>query len=83
MSMEKPDGNSRAQIRVDSYGAGHVSVANYLGEKQDASAELKVNEYGGTLNVFGKVDNESRVVVGINEYGNGVVSTWDKKGYRQ
>ena len=79
----KADGNSRAQIRVDSNGAGHVSVANFLGENQDTSAELKVNEYGGTLNIFGKVDNESRVVIGINEYGNAVVSTWDKNGYRQ
>ena len=44
---------------------------------------MNVDEHGGQVDVFGKVDNKTRVVVGINEYGNGAVSTWDKNGYRQ
>ena len=47
-----------------------------------ASVQLDVNEHGGRVWVFGKGSNEARVVIGVNEYGNGAVSTWDKNGYR-
>jgi len=62
---------------------GLIDVNRYDHGKKISRAELLTDKNGGRLNVFGKVDNESRVVVGINEYGNGVVSTWDKNGYRQ
>ena len=43
---------------------------------------LGATEYGGRVDVFNK-QGKSRAVVGVNEYGNGAVSTWDKNGYRQ
>ena len=43
---------------------------------------LSVNEHGGRVSVRGKGNNETRAVMGFNEYGNGGVSTWDKNGYR-
>lgn len=46
------------------------------------TAQMIVNEYGGSVSVFGKGSNESRAGMGVNEYGNGFVSTWDKNGYR-
>ena len=36
----------------------------------------------GLFNVYGKGNTDSRAVMGVNEYGNGVVSTWDKNGDR-
>lgn len=43
---------------------------------------LYTDEHGGSVSVYGKGSNESRAVMGVNEYGNGMVSTWDKNGYR-
>ena len=42
---------------------------------------LDITEHGGRVHLQGK--GEGKVVVAINEYGNGAVSTWDKNGYRQ
>lgn len=75
---------SLAFIGVTDDGKSGVIIANrYDHGKEIGSAELKANKNGGRLDVFGKVDNKSRAAVSINEYGNGVVSTWDKNGYRQ
>lgn len=63
--------------------SGRTSVYRYEHGKQIGAAELYNDEYGGELAIFGKTDSNSRVVIGINEYGNGGVSTWDKNGYRQ
>jgi len=57
-------------------------VKNFIGENRGESAQLKVDESGGRLDVFGKADDKSSATVAINEYGNGVVNTWDKNGYR-
>ena len=42
-------------------------------------AKLHINEWGGRLQLNGK--GEGAVLLGINEYGYGVVSTYDKNGY--
>lgn len=63
--------------------SGLISVKRYDHGKQIGAAQLKANQYGGLLSIYGKTDNESRVTVGMNEYGNGAISTWDKNGYRQ
>ena len=63
--------------------SGLISVNRYEHGKDIGSAQLSANKNGGRLSIYGKTDHSSRVVVGINEYGNGVVSTWDKNGYRQ
>ena len=33
--------------------------------------------------VFGNGSSKGKAVMGINRYGNGAVSTWDKNEYRQ
>ena len=38
-----------------------------------SSALLSLSEKKGEL----------RALMGVNEYGNGVVATWDRNGYRQ
>ena len=76
--------NSLVSISVTDDGeSGLISVKRYDHGKEIGSAQLKANENGGRLDVYGKVDNKSRAAVSINEYGNGAVSTWDKNGYRQ
>ena len=58
---------------------GLVRVVN----KDDAGeARLGINEHGGNVAVYGKGSNKSRAIITVNEYGNGVVSTWDKNDYR-
>ena len=76
--------NNLASIAVTDDGdSGMISVYRYDRGKQIGVAQLTANKNGGRLDVFGKVDDKSRAAVSINEYGNGVVSTWDKNGYRQ
>ena len=63
--------------------SGLISVYRYDRGMKTGAAQLTANKNGGRLDVFGKADDTSRAAVSINEYGNGVVSTWDKNGYRQ
>ena len=56
-----------------------VSVSD---ERDSRRAALTIDEHGGLVTVFGKGNGGSRVTIGVNEYGNGAVSTWDKNGYR-
>ena len=64
-----------------------LGIAEHGGEvrvwgkgKHTGSAELSMTEHGGRVQVWGK--GSSTAVMGINEYGNRAVSTWDKHGYR-
>ena len=45
-------------------------------------ARMEIDEDGGSVYVHGKGNSVRRAVMGVNEYGNGAVSTWDKNGYR-
>ena len=45
------------------------------------AVSIQLDEHGGYVQVKGK--GEGAAVMGINEYGNGAMSTWDKNGYRQ
>ena len=73
-----------ASIRLSAYGErGLVSVERFDDWNTLGGVHLSVNENGGLLDVLGKTDNKSRATVGINEYGNGAVSTWGKNGDRQ
>ena len=73
------DGRSNVGLSVNEDG-GFVGV--YSNDKNEKSGvALGVTEHGGRVNVFGK--GKGQAVMGINEYGNGAVSTWDKNGYRQ
>ena len=61
-------------------GAGFVRMSDKAFKEQ---AVISTDEYGGWVSVFGKGDSElSRASMGVNEYGNGGVGTWDKNGYR-
>ena len=50
--------------------------------KVSGRAEIKTDEHGGRFDVYNN-QGKSRAAMGINEFGNGAVSTWDKNGYRQ
>ena len=52
---------------------GSVTVWGYKRPTNLPSAMLNLHEKKGEL----------RALMGVNEYGNGVVATWDKNGYRQ
>ena len=52
------------------------------GKDGERSAQMGINEDGGHVGVHGRGNSYSRVQMGVNEYGNGAVSTWDKNGYR-
>ena len=52
---------------------GSVTVWGYKRPTGVPSALLSLHEKKGEL----------RALMGVNEYGNGVVATWDKNGYRQ
>ena len=41
------------------------------------AVELSITEHGGNVAVFGKGNDKTRAVMAVNEYGNGVVNTWD------
>ena len=70
-------GESQASLGIGEHG-GHVTIYGKGGESQ---ASLGINEHGGYVQV--KAKGKGAAVMGINEYGNGAVSSWDKNGYRQ
>ena len=70
--------NPGVRIIVDEHG-GAVGV---FGRDTNNSALMDVHEHGGRFGVFGRGSSKSRASMGVNEYGNGAVSTWDKNGYR-
>ena len=53
---------------------GEVTV---FGKDGKSRVSLGVTEHGGRVQVKGK--DEGAAAMGINEFGNGAVSTWDKK----
>ena len=46
------------------------------------AVSLSIDENGGRVDVYDDL-GKNRAVMGVNQYGNGTVSTWDKNGYRQ
>ena len=50
-------------------------------DPSNPQVRLYINDHGGSVVLSGK--SEGKAFMGINEYGNGSVSTWDKNGYRQ
>ena len=60
-------------------GSGYVSVYQFNG---NTGVLVSVDEYGGQVGVFGDGNSKTRAVMGVNEYGNGAIGTWDKNGYR-
>ena len=68
---------THAAIGITEHG-GKVHVYD---EHSGKAAQMFTTEHGGRVKVVNKEGN-TRAAIGINEYGNGAVSTWDKNGYR-
>ena len=56
-----------------------LTICNKQGEEV---VMLHSTEYGGRVDVLNN-QAKPRATMGVNEYGNGAVSTWDRNGYRQ
>ena len=59
----------------------HGGIVGVSG-KVSGGAEIKTDEHGGRFDVYNN-QGKPRAAMGINEFGNGAVSTWDENGYRQ
>ena len=46
------------------------------------NASVGVEEHGGLVEVWSK-DEKPKAALGVDGYGNGAISTWDKNGDRQ
>ena len=62
--------------------SGRIGVTVH-GDDEEPRVTMQNTEQGGRIDVYGKTDDVARVSLGINEYGHGAVSTWEKNGYRQ
>ena len=76
------DGKEGSAQMVINDNGGSVAVRGKDGEGKRVMAKMAINDNGGSVAVHGKGNTDSRAVMGVNEYGNGAVSTWDKNGYR-
>ena len=74
------DGGGKAGMGITEYG-GSVLV---LGKDGGGSAGMIIDGNGGSVSVLGKgnTDMRMRALMGVNQYGNGAINTWDKNGYR-
>ena len=74
-------------INLDNLGSSRVftTLGSYGVETSDlgsnSAARFGIDEYGGYLQVKGR--SKGYAIMGINEKGNGAMSTYDKNGYRQ
>ena len=59
---------------------GEITI---FGNDEKAKVVLRVNTDGGQLKVWSNDGRKPKVIMGINKYGNGDVSTWNKNGYLQ
>ena len=74
-----------AQMHITTHG-GSVEVYGHektAGTQIQASALMHITEDGGRVAVDSNGDSEGKAAMEVNRYGNGVVGTWDKNGYRQ
>ncbi len=72
-------------VGIGSKDKGFLTMASHFitfgGKESKPVIRLSIDERGGHVSVYGK--GKGQAAMGINEYGNGVVSTWDKNGNRQ
>ena len=54
-------------------------IVSLKGKDGERGAQMSIDEYGGLVSVYGRGNSYSRAQMGVNEYGNGSVGTWDKK----
>lgn len=72
------DGNAVATLT--SYERG--GLVRVRGKDGADRADMKAGKFGGLVNVYGN-DGERRSAMGVNQYGNGAVTTWDKRGEKR
>ena len=74
---------TEARMTTDEQG-GRVEVLGIagFGEARKTTAAMFTGEHGGRVDV-GNNQGKKRATMGVNAYGDGAVSTWDKNGYRQ
>ena len=80
MFINRADGE--IGVSITSNDADNGGLVTVFGKSMKGAAQLTANEYGGMLNITGKTDNKSRVLISINERGHGTINTWDKNSYR-
>ena len=66
-------------LRVGLMDEGIASVLDKDGKDGKAKVAMTVDENRGHVVVYGK-NAESKASMGVDDYGNGAVSTWDKNG---
>lgn len=77
-SLRVVDEEGHTKVWLDaSERGGRVEVYGKAG-----MTTLDIGDHGGRVSVYGKGDSKSKVVMSVNERGNGGVSTWDRNGYR-
>ena len=87
--LEVRENGGNVHVSGDDWEFGAVSLGTdehggrvtAYGKDGKLGVALIITEHGGHVQVKGKGDGAA--VMAINEYGNGALSTWDKKGYRQ
>ena len=79
VALAGKQGNSAIGLLSHEDVGNSLTICNKQGEEV---VMLHSTEYGGRVDVLNN-QAKPRAVMGVNEYGNGAVSTWDKNGYRQ
>ena len=80
LAREDRSPSATKMVGLGSYGG--IPSVNVYGRDEKSNASMTTTEHGGRVDVFNK-QGEPRAGMGVNEYGNGAVSTWDRNGYRQ
>ena len=70
----------KIHVRMEAHSDAGAIIVN--GSDGIPRVIVGVDENGGRADFWGN-DNKTRVGIGVNEYGHGAISTWDKHGYRQ
>ncbi len=71
------DGDSQVSLDITEHGG----LANAYGKDGKSRAMLGIAEHGGFVSAHGKI--KGKAIIGVNQSGNGAVSTWDKNGVRR
>ena len=79
LTVRGPDGQQRVKITADDIHGGRLLI--FGNKKTGEYVAIDVDEEGGDIKIFDH-GSDSKVRIGINEYGHGVVNVWNKDGYR-
>lgn len=80
LTVVGPDGKRQVEITGDDIHGGTINV--FGPKRPEELVRIDADEHGGNISVFGYEDKYTRVIISINDDGDGVVNTWNKAGYR-